>query len=79
MFLQFFFAGLFRDVILAACIAIVAAGVQAASAPTEVRLGFGLTKPPYVMESDKEGIEIEIAEQALAEVVPFGWTVNSSR
>ena len=32
----------------------------------EVRLGFGLPKPPYIMESDNEGLEVEIAEQALA-------------
>jgi len=32
----------------------------------EVRLGFGLAKPPYVMESGKAGVELEIADQALA-------------
>lgn len=32
----------------------------------EVRVGMGLTKPPYILESGTEGIEIEIAEQALA-------------
>ena len=31
-----------------------------------VRLGFGLAKPPYVLESGKEGVEPEIAGQALA-------------
>ena len=34
----------------------------------ELRVGFGLTKPPYVLESGKEGLEVEIAEQALAAV-----------
>lgn len=38
----------------------------ALAAPPEVRVGMGLTKPPYIMESGKEGIEVEIAEQALA-------------
>lgn len=32
----------------------------------EVRVGFGLAKPPYIMESGREGVELEIAEQALA-------------
>jgi polar amino acid transport system substrate-binding protein len=39
---------------------------SATAAPPEVRVGMGLTKPPYVFESGKEGIEVEIAEQALA-------------
>jgi polar amino acid transport system substrate-binding protein len=39
---------------------------SAIAAPPEVRVGMGLTKPPYVFESGKEGIEVEIAEQAFA-------------
>lgn len=40
---------------------------QPESSPvTEVRLAFGLPKPPYIMESGKDGLEIEIAEQAFA-------------
>ncbi len=37
-----------------------------AASPIEVRVGMGLAKPPYIMESGKDGIEVEIAEQALA-------------
>lgn len=37
-----------------------------ACATTEVRVGMGLTKPPYIFESGSDGIEVEIAEQALA-------------
>ncbi|MBC7917973.1 MAG: ABC transporter substrate-binding protein [Rhodoferax sp.] len=36
-----------------------------ANAP-KVRVGMGLFKPPYIMESDKEGLEYEIADRALA-------------
>jgi polar amino acid transport system substrate-binding protein len=31
-----------------------------------LRVGMGLTKPPYILESGKAGLEVEIAEQALA-------------
>ena len=36
-----------------------------AAPPLEVRVGMGLFKPPYIMEN-KEGLEYEIADQALA-------------
>lgn len=54
-----------RTVFVSACCALLAllagSGVQA----VEVRVGMGLTKPPYIMESGTEGLEVEIAEQAL--------------
>lgn len=56
---------IWRKAAFAFCVAIFTAGAQAAPACGEVRLGFGLSKPPYIMESDKDGLEIEIAEQAL--------------
>ncbi|HYD81947.1 MAG TPA: transporter substrate-binding domain-containing protein [Paucimonas sp.] len=53
-----------------ACLFLAAApfvpALSRAEAPKEVRIGMGLTKPPYIMESGKEGLEYEIAEQALA-------------
>jgi len=36
------------------------------NATIEVRLGFGLSKPPYIIGAGTEGLEPEIAEQALA-------------
>jgi polar amino acid transport system substrate-binding protein len=53
--------------LVAACAALpgTMAHVHAA-APVTVRIGVGLAKPPYIMESGKEGIEYEIVEQALA-------------
>ena len=45
-----------------------AAQPQPVAAPQPVRVGMGLAKPPYIMESGKEGLEYEIAEQALAAV-----------
>jgi polar amino acid transport system substrate-binding protein len=39
--------------------------VPAAAGVPEVRIGVGLTKPPYVMETGDGGIEYEIAEKAL--------------
>ncbi|APW44795.1 hypothetical protein RS694_09925 [Rhodoferax saidenbachensis] len=33
---------------------------------TPVRVGMGLSKPPYILESGKAGLEVEIAEQAFA-------------
>lgn len=33
-----------------------------------LRVGMGLTKPPYILESGKSGLEVEIAEQAFAAV-----------
>jgi polar amino acid transport system substrate-binding protein len=39
---------------------------QPAMAAQEVRVGMGLSKPPYIMESGREGLEYEIAEQAFA-------------
>jgi len=44
----------------------IAVPQASAAPPTEVRVGMGLFKPPYIMESDKEGLEYEIADQALA-------------
>lgn len=38
----------------------------AIAAPIEVRVGMGLSKPPYIMESGDSGMEYEIAEKALA-------------
>lgn len=37
-----------------------------AASPIKLRVGMGLFKPPYIMESDKAGLEYEIADQALA-------------
>lgn len=37
----------------------------AAAAMPEVRIGVGLTKPPYILETGDGGIEYEIAEKAL--------------
>lgn len=37
-----------------------------ASSIVQVRVGFGLSKPPYIMEGGNGGVELEIAEQALA-------------
>jgi polar amino acid transport system substrate-binding protein len=48
------------------CWALVLAPGPAGAAPPEVRVGMGLSKPPYIMESGKEGLEYEIAEQAFA-------------
>ncbi len=45
----------------------LAAPAWSATQP-ELRVGIGLAKPPYIMESGKEGLEYEIAEQALAAV-----------
>lgn len=58
----------FRVVKLAcACGAFAAAALAApAVAPIEVHVGMGLSKPPYIMESGRDGIELEIAQQALA-------------
>lgn len=61
---------LYRAYLLACAFACPAADAAAlpvhAAVPIEVRVGMGLTKPPYIMESGKAGIEYEIAEQALA-------------
>lgn len=51
--------------LFSACVALLPLGNAGAM---ELRVGFGLTKPPYVLESGKEGLEVEIAEQALAAV-----------
>lgn len=48
-----------------ACLAWVGA---AWAGQAEVRVGMGLAKPPYIMESGKEGLEYEIAEQVLAAI-----------
>lgn len=48
------------------CLLVMAVASNSRAAAPEVRVGMGLTKPPYIMESGKEGIEVEIAEQALA-------------
>ena len=53
----------FHTLIVSACCYLLALGSAGA---VELRVGFGLTKPPYVLESGKEGLEVEIAEQALA-------------
>ncbi|OWW21900.1 substrate-binding periplasmic protein [Noviherbaspirillum denitrificans] len=52
-----------RRLLLAGVLAL-AAGTAAASMP-EIRIGVGLTKPPYIMGPDQGGIEYEIAEKAL--------------
>lgn len=52
-----------RRLFLAAAFAWVIA--PAAEAMPEVRIGVGLTKPPYIMENGDGGIEYEIAEKAL--------------
>jgi polar amino acid transport system substrate-binding protein len=52
-----------RTLLVSACCYLL---VQGAAGAVELRVGMGLTKPPYIMESGKEGIEVEIAEQALA-------------
>lgn len=48
------------------CLLVISVVPNALAAPPEVRVGMGLTKPPYILESGKEGIEVEIADQALA-------------
>lgn len=52
-----------RRLFLAAAFAWVIA--PAAQATPEVRIGVGLTKPPYIMKNGDGGIEYEIAEKAL--------------
>ena len=58
----------FRASLLALCLfcTLMQAGAQTRAALTEVRLGMGLSKPPYIMESGDGGLEYEIAEKALA-------------
>jgi len=46
--------------------ALPAAAAAADSAKPSARIGIGLAKPPYIMESGKAGLEYEIAEKALA-------------
>jgi polar amino acid transport system substrate-binding protein len=48
------------------CCALAQAAEQPHPAPIEVRVGMGLSKPPYIMESGDRGMEFEIAEKALA-------------
>lgn len=55
----------FHTLFVSACCSLLAWGSAGA---VELRVGLGLTKPPYVLESGKEGLEVEIAEQALAAV-----------
>jgi len=50
---------------LLAAAALAWAIAPATAAMPEVRIGVGLTKPPYIMESGDGGIEYEIAEKAL--------------
>ena len=49
--------------LLAATLTLIIA--PATAAMPEVRIGVGLTKPPYIMETGDSGIEFEIAEKAL--------------
>jgi polar amino acid transport system substrate-binding protein len=42
------------------------AAIALSEAGIPLRVGLGLSKPPYILESGKEGLEYEIAEQALA-------------
>ncbi|TFV99563.1 transporter substrate-binding domain-containing protein [Oxalobacteraceae bacterium OM1] len=51
--------------LLLACCAIVCCAPAFGALPP-VRVGMGLTKPPYVFESGREGIEVEIAREAFA-------------
>ena len=55
-----------RSLFVSACCCLLALGANGSAWAVDVRVGMGLTKPPYVMESGTEGIEVEIAEQALA-------------
>ena len=48
------------------CCASAHAAGPAHAAPIEVRVGMGLSKPPYIMESGGGGMEYEIADKALA-------------
>ena len=57
-----------RTVFVSACCAILALLGSLPAWGNEIRVGMGLTKPPYILESGTEGIEVEIAEQALAAV-----------
>jgi polar amino acid transport system substrate-binding protein len=51
---------------LSAAAAGMTVDAHAVVAAMQVRVGMGLAKPPYIMESGRNGIEYEIAEQALA-------------
>ena len=55
-----------RSLFVSACCCLWALGANGSAWAIDLRVGMGLTKPPYVLESGKEGIEVEIAEQALA-------------
>lgn len=55
-----------HSLFVSACCCLMALGASGFAHAVNVRVGMGLTKPPYVQESGKEGIEVEIAEQALA-------------
>ena len=57
-----------HSLFVSACCGLLALGAWGQVWAADVRVGMGLTKPPYIMESGKEGIEVEIAEQALAAV-----------
>jgi len=57
---------IFATLLAATWVALAGGFGHVSAAPTEVRIGMGLSKPPYIMESGKAGIEYEIADQALA-------------
>jgi len=59
----------FRTLSTLACLcmaSLLASAPAFAQAERTVRVGIGLTKPPYFLESGKEGLDYEIAEQAFA-------------
>jgi polar amino acid transport system substrate-binding protein len=60
----------YKGALLCAALAYAAACPAAQRAPaatmTEVHVGMGLPKPPYIMESGTAGLDVEIARQALA-------------
>lgn len=51
---------------VAVCGGLAIAAMAHAAAPMEIRIGMGLAKPPYIMESGDGGIDYEIANQAFA-------------
>lgn len=55
-----------RSLFVSACCHLLVLGVAGTAWAVDLRVGMGLTKPPYILDSGKEGIEVEIAEQALA-------------
>lgn len=52
-------------IFVVAALALISVTASQSQPLTEVTVGIGLTKPPYVLESGKEGLEVDLARAAL--------------